>query len=932
MFDASTRIVACNDAYLIMYNLSPTIARSGCTLLELIGHRKETGLLIEDPEQYVSAILASVARKRITTWLIETRDGRYIQVKNQPFQDGGGWITTHEDITERRRAELAAGAARAEAEQAKAEAQAAHRELLEAFDVVPEGLALFDAEDRLVRWNKRYEEIYPATCFEAGARFEDLIRDGIARGQYPSAVGREAEYLAERLRLHDEPRSSLEQELPGGRWVRVEERRTADGGHVGVRIDITELKKREASFRLLFDHNPIPMWVFGSEHLRFLAANDAAIKHYGYSREQFLAMSPLDIRPPEDRDEFCRALASGTRGPWRVWQHIKADGMRIDVMVFSSRLTYEGEPAMLGAVVDVTERNRAEAKVRTTQEFLDTIVENIPVSILVKNAGDFRYALANRAYEELLGISREAVLGKTPAEVFSEQVAKAIARNDQEALANPGAPRSDEVVFQTPRGTRHVKRRRVVVHENGAPKYIVGVLEDVTDRKEAEARIAHLQEHDLLTDLPFGGVFRQQLEADIEQARNKGSTLAILRLDLDHFKDTNDAFGEACGDAVLREVADRLRSAAAGAYLARGGGDEFTLISEGPQPTSAEALVQRIRRAINRRIRAGGKLIPTGASIGIAVFPVDGGDAATLTANADAALHRAKVDGRGTVRFFDRDTDAALRDRRTLQNDLRHGIPQQLMLHYQPQMRIDRELIGFEALVRWRHPSRGLVAPDTFVPAAEDSGLIFALDAWVLREACGQAATWPRPLQIAVNLSPLQFRRGDLIGLVRSTLADTGLAANRLELEITESVLIDDFERAREILGGLKSLGVRIALDDFGTGFSSLSYLQSFPFDKIKIDRSFVSNLPSNERSASIVRSIIALGHGFKVPILAEGVETEEQFAFLAAEACDEVQGYLLGRPSPLQDYADLMNQRRASVVPAKRARTDRPSTRRIRG
>jgi EAL domain-containing protein (putative c-di-GMP-specific phosphodiesterase class I) len=199
-----------------------------------------------------------------------------------------------------------------------------------------------------------------------------------------------------------------------------------------------------------------------------------------------------------------------------------------------------------------------------------------------------------------------------------------------------------------------------------------------------------------------------------------------------------------------------------------------------------------------------------------------------------------------------------------------------------------------------------MITPDTFVPAAEDSGLIFALDAWVLREACAQAAAWPKPLQIAVNLSPLQFRRGDLVGLVRSTLADTGLAANRLELEITESVLIDDFERASEILGELKSLGVRIALDDFGTGFSSLSYLQSFPFDKIKIDRSFVSNLPSNERSASIVRSIIALGHGFKVPILAEGVETEEQFAFLAAEACDEAQGYLLGRPAALQDYADL--------------------------
>ena len=256
---------------------------------------------------------------------------------------------------------------------------------------------------------------------------------------------------------------------------------------------------------------------------------------------------------------------------------IKADGMRIDVMVFSSRLTYEGDPAMLGAVVDVTERNRAEAKVRTAQEFLDTIVENIPVSILVKNAGDFRYALANRAYEELLGISREAVLGKTPAEVFSEQVAKAIARNDQEALANPGAPRSDEVVFQTPRGTRRVKRRRVLVPRTA--QIHRGRARGRNRPQGSGSPHSHLQEHDLFTDLPFGGVFRQQLEADIEQARNKGSTLAILRLDLDHFKDADDAFGEACGDAVLREVADRLRSAAAGTYLARGGGDEFTLIS-----------------------------------------------------------------------------------------------------------------------------------------------------------------------------------------------------------------------------------------------------------------------------------------------------------------------------------------------------------------
>jgi PAS domain S-box-containing protein len=463
VFDASARIVAWNDAYLDMYNLSRAIVRPGCTLLELIRHRKQTGLLNEDPDQYVAAILASVARKQITTWVVETRDGRYIEAKSQPFTNGGGWLTTHEDITERRRAELDAQTARAQVEQAKAEAQAAHRQLLDAFEVASEGIVVFDAEDRLVRWNKRYEEIYPATRFKAGVRFEELIREGIARGQYPAAIGREAEYLAERLRQHNQPRSSLEQELPGGRWVRVEERRTADGGRVGVRIDITELKQREASFRLLFERNPVPMWVFEIEQLRFLAVNDAAIEHYGYSREQFLAMNLLDIRPPEDREEFRRALASGrlARGPWRVWQHIKADGTQIDVTVLSNQLTYEGQPARLGAVVDVTERNRAEAKVRATQEFLDTIVENIPVSIVVKNADNLRYVLVNRAYEELLGVSREAMYGKLPSEVFSEQVARTIALNDQETLANPGASLFDEVTFDTPRGERRVRRRRI---------------------------------------------------------------------------------------------------------------------------------------------------------------------------------------------------------------------------------------------------------------------------------------------------------------------------------------------------------------------------------------------------------------------------------------------------------------------------------------
>ncbi|MFZ0841355.1 MAG: GGDEF domain-containing phosphodiesterase, partial [Xanthobacteraceae bacterium] len=296
--------------------------------------------------------------------------------------------------------------------------------------------------------------------------------------------------------------------------------------------------------------------------------------------------------------------------------------------------------------------------------------------------------------------------------------------------------------------------------------------------------------------------------------------------------------------------------------------------------------------------------ISISASVGVAVFPGDGGDATTLVANADAALHRAKADGRGRVRFFDAEMDQRLRDRRALQQDLRAAIARgELALHYQPQARIDRTIIGFEALVRWSHPTHGAVSPAMFIPLAEESGLISSISAWILREACREAAQWPEPLQLAVNLSPVQFHQDDLVELVGSTLNETGLDPNRLELEITEGILIDDYERAVTVLTNLKSLGVRIVLDDFGTGYSSLAYLQSFPFDKIKIDRSFIANLSVNPQSSYITRAIVTLGHGLGVPILGEGVETEEQLAFLRRESCDQVQGFLIGEPHPIGHY-----------------------------
>jgi EAL domain-containing protein (putative c-di-GMP-specific phosphodiesterase class I) len=291
------------------------------------------------------------------------------------------------------------------------------------------------------------------------------------------------------------------------------------------------------------------------------------------------------------------------------------------------------------------------------------------------------------------------------------------------------------------------------------------------------------------------------------------------------------------------------------------------------------------------------------------MFPTDGVNSESLVANADAALYRAKADGRGTVRFFAAEMDQKLRERRAMQHDLRSAIERnELKLHYQPEAEVEGNIVAFEALLRWEHPRRGSIPPAVFVPLAEESGVILPIGEWVLRTACSEAARWAKPIRVAVNLSPVQFRHGDLAGLVHTVLLETGLPASRLELEITEGVLIDDFSRTLSVLRRLKSLGVRIAMDDFGTGYSSLSYLQAFPFDKIKIDQTFISNLKHNSQSATIVRAVIGLARGLEVPVIAEGVETKEQLEFLTGANCDEVQGFIIGRPQPIEHYADLVN------------------------
>ena len=446
----------------------------------------------------------------------------------------------------------------------------------------------------------------------------------------------------------------------------------------------------------------------------------------------------------------------------------------------------------------------------------------------------------------------------------------------------------------------------------------VATHEEITERKQAEAKIAYLAHHDVLTGLPNRAAFNECFAKVLDEATVSGEPFAIMCLDLDRFKHVNDLFGHALGDALLCDVAKRLKAVARGAFLARIGGDEFSLIvTESNVASAAARLAERITTALGDCIELDGRKITANASVGVAIYPNDAVDGQKLICNADAALYRAKSDGPGSYRFFEPEMDRQLRNGREIQHDLKAAIEKgEFQLVYQPEALIDGTIIGFEALVRWHHPTRGLIPPATFIPLAEDGGLIIALGEWILRTACREAASWKSRAQLAVNLSPAQFHHGDLPGLVHSVLLETGLSPSRLELEITESVLIDDFGRAQAILRRLKILGVKIAMDDFGTGYSSLSYLQSFPFDKIKIDRSFISDLETNNNNAAIVRAVITLARSLNLPVLAEGVETEAQRLILSQDGCDQIQGFLIGRPLPIADYAALVGEVQNYSVP----------------
>lgn len=659
---------------------------------------------------------------------------------------------------------------------AQDEAQLAEQMLRDAIEALPEGIVFLDEEGRYILWNQQYAEIYQksADLFAPGAKLADTLRMGVARGDYPEALGREEEWLAERLARLNNPGSRHEQWLSDGRCILIEERRTANGCTIGLRVDITEMKRREESFRLLFESNPAPMFVYAPESETIAEVNAAAAEHFALCADRARGLSAQAIFGDEDWADARQALRGAAPIRDRIWRQVRSDGSQLESILFARETGFGDEPAIVVCVFDVTEQRRAEAK------------------------------------------------------------------------------------------------------------------------------IAHMARHDELTGLANRSHCRERLEAMLLKAGRANEELGLLAIDLDYFKAVNDTFGHLIGDALLRRAAERMVAVVPeGVLIARLGGDEFAVVL--PGHLGIAEVAGQLVEAMRQPFFIDDHRIHIGATIGVAISPSHAGDAETLIRFADLALYSAKADQRGSVMLFEPEMDVAARERHQLERDLREAVRAgKLEVHYQPLIDLQTgEVEGYEALLRWPDPVRGNVPPDQFIPLAEETGLIDAIGQFVLNSACDQAVLWPEGTRIAVNVSPVQLRNANLLTIITQALARSGLEPSRLEIEITEAVLIEKNPQVSATMQALRQLGVGMSMDDFGTGYSSLSYLLSYPFTKIKIDKSFVNCLDTKPNSQAIVKAIIGLGERLGMKVTAEGIEQSAVLDYLRSEGCAQGQGYLFGAARP---------------------------------
>lgn len=728
------------------------------------------GTVLRDADGFVLGTLA----------LADTVPRNFTEKELQSLQKLGAIIV---DRLELKKAQSQLHGMLAVAEEARQTAIADNAKLRQVLECLPNAIVVIDSENRIQLWNKNYEEMFSGISqyLKPGVKYETMLRKSLRFGMYLVGGDKKSKeaWIRERMRFHEQEGATNDLELDDGRWIRYNQHQTIDRKKICVRTDITADKLAGESFRLLFDNNPIPMLIYDRATLSYLDVNNAAIQHYGYTKEQFLKMTLVDVRPASDRQKvicYIQKQAGSSNGEID-WGHVTADGRQITVNVFSKPIIYKGQSAALVSVVDVTER------------------------------------------------------------------------------------------------------------------------------RKQDAIIQYQAEHDPLTDLPNRRLFLKVLDSALLTPKNNCAT-SLLLIDIDNFKSINDTLGHSVGDALIVSVAQKLKNYfGEQALVARLGGDEFAILATNlTQIEQALDVANELIGTFSEPLKVDGNQIQIGISVGISASTDDHiVDSAALLMNADMALYKAKSDGRGVGRVYQPHMSLQMVMYRETEQDLRRALAEnQLEVHYQPLINLDSGTrIGFEALLRWKHAQKGMIPPSTFIPIAESSGQILSIGKWALGQACREASTWWDELSIAVNVSPIQFKSSNLVETVANALKVSRLDPSRLELEITESVLLEKSSDILEVLQRLKALGVTIALDDFGTGFSGLGYLNSFPIDKIKIDRSFVNGLSESSKSIELVRAAISIGQGMGIITLAEGIETKEQLVILKALGCHQGQGYLFDAAMP---------------------------------
>ncbi len=575
--------------------------------------------------------------------------------------------------------------------------------------------------------------------------------------------------------------------------------------------------------------------------------------------------------------------------------------------------------AMIGYVVlRLIVAGRDERALRETNRFAHEIIENAGEGIIVLDS-EFRYVLWNRFMENMTGMEAKEVIGKAAPDLFPHVREQHVDELLRRALSGEtvSAPDIHYVVPATGREGWVSAVYRPHADANGKIVGVIGLIRDITERKTAEQQIEYQAYHDALTGLANRRLFQEHLSLALALAQRRHACVAVLFLDLDHFKLINDSLGHTVGDALLKQVGKRLRAAVReGDTVARVGGDEFTIVlQEIARPDDAASVAKKVLRSITDPIDVNGHKLYVTTSIGVTVYPQDGEDAETLLKNADAAMYRAKGEGRNTYQMSTADLSRTTQERMLLESGLHQAMETgEFVLHYQPQVDLETmQLVGMEALLRWNHPERGLIGPTEFIAVAEERGMILVIGDWVLREACREAKRFHdrglKHLRFSVNISARQFRDESLLYSIESALTESGLDPRALELEITESVAMEDVQLTMSTLAELRKSGVTIAIDDFGTGHSSLSYLKRFPIDALKIDKSFVADLPDGFEDAAIVASVIQLANGLGIRVIAEGVETVEQIEFLRDHGCREVQGFYFSYAVPAEEIVKLLEK-----------------------